>query len=345
MDRYLALQVFQQVAALESFAAAGRRLGLSAPAVSKNIAALEAHLGVRLINRSTRRMALTDEGRIYLAHVSRGLEALADGELALDPLRQQPRGTLRVAAPLSVTLSRLSARVPDFLARHPSLRLELDLDDRRVDLIREGFDLALRGSDRLEDSSLVARKLVDLPHVLCASPAYLQRHGTPTTPAELAAHSLIRFSLSGHADTWVFRPGGSAADPSSHGAGVADGRMGPSGATSLQAEVGMARTPAVQGRQPAAPHAVTAASEVRVPVDARYSVSSSLAVRDALRAGLGVSLIPRLYVEDDLRTGQLQALLPEWESVGTTLYVIYPSRQYLSLKVRAFVEFLREVFV
>ena len=172
MDRYLALQVFQQVAALESFAAAGRRLGLSAPAVSKNIAALEAHLGVRLINRSTRRMALTDEGRIYLAHVSRGLEALADGELALDPLRQQPRGTLRVAAPLSVTLSRLSARVPDFLARHPSLRLELDLDDRRVDLIREGFDLALRGSDRLEDSSLVARKLVDLPHVLCGrSPA------------------------------------------------------------------------------------------------------------------------------------------------------------------------------
>ena len=81
-----------------------------------------------------------------------------------------------------------------------------------------------------------------------------------------------------------------------------------------------------------------------MPVDARYSVSSSLAVRDALRAGLGLSLIPRLYVEDDLRTGQLQVLLPDWESVGTTLYVVYPSRQHLSLKVRAFVDFLREVF-
>ena len=103
-------------------------------------------------------IAVASADHNHTVHVSRGLEALADGELALDPLRQQPRGTLRVAAPLSVTLSRLSARVPDFLARHPSLRLELDLDDRRVDLIREGFDLALRGSDRLEDSSLVARK-------------------------------------------------------------------------------------------------------------------------------------------------------------------------------------------
>lgn len=340
MDRYLALQVFQQVAALESFAAAGRRLGLSAPAVSKNIAALEAHLGVRLINRSTRRMALTDEGRLYLAHVSRGLEALADGELALDPLHRQPRGTLRVAAPLSVTLSRLSARVPEFLARHPALRLELDLDDRRVDLIREGFDLAIRGSDRLEDSSLVARKLADLPHVLCASPAYLQQHGTPDTPAGLATHSLIRFSLSGHADTWVFRRRGNGEDDAGTAGAVPTGTAGARGTAGMQvppADI-MPAGARYEG------HPVPSRTEVRVPVDARYSVSSSLAVRDALRAGLGLSLIPRLYVEDDLRTGRLQALLPDWESVGTTLYVVYPSRQYLSLKVRAFVDFLREVF-
>lgn len=292
MDRHTALQVFRRVAELGSFAEAGRRLGLSPAAISKNIAELEAHVGVRLIQRTTRRMALTEEGRIYLAHVVRGLDALREADQALDPGKARPSGTLRVSAPMTVTLTLLSTALPRFLSRYPEIRLDLHLDDRRVDLVREGFDLAIRGSDKLEDSSLIARKLAVMPHVLCASPSYFQAHGRPQAPADLKSHNCVRFSLSGHADAWEF------------------GRDGKS---------------------------------ERIAVDARYSVSSSLAVRDALLAGFGISLVPYPYVENDLREGRLQTALDDWDKVETVLYGVYLSREHLAPKVRAFLDFLVEV--
>lgn len=293
MDRYTALQVFRCVAELNSFAEAGRRLGLSSAAVSKNIAELESHLGIRLINRTTRRMALTEEGRIYLEHVTRGLEALAEADEALSPVKAAPGGTLRVSAPMTVTLMWLSNSLPRFLSRHPRLKLDLHLDDRRVDLVREGFDLAIRGSDNLGDSSLIARKLTVMPHVLCAAPSYFEAYGKPVAPSDLKAHNCVRFSLSGHADVWEFSKG--------------------------------ERTE-------------------KVTVDARYSVSSSLAVRDALRAGFGLSLIPYPYVEDDLREGTLQSALDDWRTVETTLYAVYSSRHHVAPKIRAFIDFLIEEF-
>jgi DNA-binding transcriptional LysR family regulator len=180
------------------------------------------------------------------------------------------------------------------LTRYPQITLDLHLDDRRVDLIREGFDLAIRGSDSLEDASLIARKLAVMPHVLCAAPTYFEAHGRPEVPSDLRSHMCVRFSLSGHADVWEFRK---------------DGRT------------------------------------ERIPVKARYSVTSSLAVRDALRAGLGVSLIPYPYVESDLREGRLQCAMEDWSSVETTLYAIYPSRQHLAPKIHAFLDFLAEEFV
>jgi len=289
LDRFVALQVFRHVAELKSFAEAGRRLSLSAPAISKNIAELEAHVGARLINRTTRRMSLTDEGRIYLEHVARGLDALAEADEALGPIRAAPAGTLRVSAPMTVTLTRLSAAIPTFLARYPDLKLDLHLDDRRVDIVREGFDLAVRGSDNFEDSSLVARRLAVMRHVLCAAPSYFASRPAPRTPSDLKSHTHVRFGLSAHADVWSFTRGG--------------------------------RTE-------------------QVAVDARYSVSSSLAVRDALRAGFGVGLIPRPYVEEDLREGRLQAALEDWSADETTLYAVYPSRQHMAPKLRVFLDFL-----
>lgn len=294
MDRFTALQVFRQVAELNGFAAAGRRLGLSPAAVSKNIAELEAHVGARLINRTTRRMALTEEGRIYLEHVARGLDALSEADDALFPLRTEASGTLRVSAPMTVTLVHLSQAIPRFLARHPQITLDFHLDDRRVDLIREGFDLAIRGSDKLEDSSLIARKLAVMPHVLCAAPSYFEARGKPRVPSDLKAHECVRFSLSRHADAWEFTKNG--------------------------------RTE-------------------RVPLKAaRFSVNSSLAVRDAVREGFGLSLMPLSYVEEDLRTGRLQSALEDWTTVETTLYAILPSRQHLAPKIKAFLAFLREEF-
>jgi len=293
MDRYTALQVFRHVADLNSFAEAGRRLGLSPAAVSKNIAELEAHAGARLINRTTRRMTLTEEGRIYLEYVVRGLDALSEADQALCPIKTEPSGTLRVSAPMTVTLTRLSAAIPHFLSRYPELTLDLHLDDRRVDLIRDGFDLAIRGSDNLEDSSMIARKLAVMPHVLCAAPSYFERHGRPKSPSDLKSQQCVRFSLSGHADTWEFSK---------------DGRI------------------------------------ERIAVEARYSVTSSLAVRDALREGFGLSLIPYPYVENDLKEGRLQSALEDWSTVETTLYAVYPSRQHLAPKIRVFLDFLVEEF-
>ncbi len=293
MEQLTALRVFRCVTESGSFAEAGRKLGLSPAAISKNIAELEAHAGARLINRTTRRMALTEEGRLYLEHVARGLDALVEADQVLRPIRTTPSGTLRVNAPMTVTLTRLSEAIPDFLSHYPDLKLDLQLDDRRVDIIREGFDLVIRGSDKLEDSSLIARKLAIMPHVLCAAPSYFEKYGTPGKPSDLKGLEHIRFSLSGHADFWEF---------------TKDGRT------------------------------------ERIFVAARYSVSSSLAVRDALRAGFGVSLMPLPYVEDDLRNGRLRSALEDWGTVETTLYAVYPSRQHIAPKVRVFLDFLIEEF-
>lgn len=293
MDRFTALQVFRQVAQLNSFAEAGRRLALSPAAVSKNIAELETHLGVRLINRTTRRMALTEEGRIYLEHIMRGLDALSDADQALGSIKAEPSGILKVSAPMTVTLIQLSSALPRFLARHPKLALDVHLDDRRVNVIEEGFDLVIRASDNLGDTSLIAKKLAVMPHVICAAPSYYEAFGKPTTPTDLARHSCIRFSLSGHADFWEFRK-----------AGITE----------------------------------------RIAIHARYSISSSLAVRDAVLGGFGLSLIPYPYVEKDLREGRLQRALEDWDTVVTTLYAIYPSRQHLVPKIRVFLDFLSDEF-
>ncbi|RCS21788.1 LysR family transcriptional regulator [Phyllobacterium salinisoli] len=291
MDRFTALQVFRHVAELGSFAEAARALGLSPPAISKNVAELEAHLGVRLINRTTRRMALTEEGKTYLDHVTRGLDALTEAETALSLVRTSLSGTLRVSAPMTVALVRFSQAIPEFLSLYPELKLDLHLDDRRVDIVREGFDLAIRGSSNLEDSSLVARKLAVMPHVLCAAPAYFQRHGKPETPSDLKALDHIRFLFGGNVDAWEFKK---------------DGRT------------------------------------ERIAVQARYSVTSSLAVRDALRGGCGVSLIPRPYVANDLQDGRLQSALDDWTTAEITLYAVYPSRQHLAPKIRVFIDFLAQ---
>ncbi|MFZ2099297.1 MAG: LysR family transcriptional regulator [Oricola sp.] len=293
MNRLLALQVFQQVAELSSFAKAGKRLNLSPSAVSKNIAELEAYTGVRLINRTTRRMALTQEGQLYLEHVLRALDALEEADRTLASRTPNPAGLLRVSAPMTVALTRLSSALPGFLHRYPDIKLDLHLDDRRVDIVREGFDLAIRGSDRLEDSSLIARKLSAMPHVVCAAPSYLEKHGKPLTPKDLRDHTCVRFSLSGHADVWEFRRAGQTES---------------------------------------------------VLVDSRYSVTSSLAVRHALCAGFGISLIPRPYVEAHLISGELVAVLEDWMTVETTLYAVYHSRQHLAPKVRAFIDFVVEQF-
>lgn len=291
MDRFTALRVFRAVVDCGSFAAAARELRLSNAAVSKNIGELEAHLGTRLLNRTTRSMSLTEAGAIYHERVGRALDELQEAETALGPMQQEPKGLLRVNAPMTLTLTALSPVMHKFLERYPELTVDLQMDDRRVDIIEEGFDIAIRGSDNLEDSSLIARRLMGLRHVLCGAPDYFDRYGVPDVPDALKGHTCVQFTLSGHASEWSFRR---------------DGRT------------------------------------VRVAVDGRYKVTSSIAVRDALLAGFGVSLIPLLYVRDDIEQGRLRTVLDDWSMVETSIYAVYPTRRYLLAKVRAFLDFLVE---
>lgn len=294
MDRLTALTVFRHIVDTGSLAAAGRRLRLSPAAVSKNLAELEARLQVRLLNRTTRRLSLTEAGSLYYGNVARILDDLDAADRALGPLQQAPAGTLRVAAPMTVTLVCLSAAMPRFLARHPQVSLDLNLDDRRVDVVKEGYDLAIRGSDSLEDSSLAARRLMVMRHVLCAAPAYFDAHGEPARPDDLRRHACVQFMLSGHAAQWEFRRGDEVA---------------------------------------------------RIAIDGRYKVTSSLAVRDALLAGFGLSLIPEPYVRGDLAAGRLRAVLTDWTKVETSVYAIFPSRRYVVPALRVFLDFLTDEFM
>jgi DNA-binding transcriptional LysR family regulator len=208
MDKLVALRVFRQVVELGSFAAAARRLGLSPAAASKNISELERQLGARLMERTTRQMNLTEAGRLYYEQIARALDEIEEADGSLGPLQTEPRGVLRVSAPMTLTLTCLSASIPEFLERYPGITLDLRMDDRRVNLIEEGYDVAIRGVDQLQDTSLIARRLMPLRQVLCAAPTYLDRCGSPGAPEDVARHNCIQFSLSQHVDAWTFRKGG-----------------------------------------------------------------------------------------------------------------------------------------
>jgi DNA-binding transcriptional LysR family regulator len=204
-QRVRAMLSFVQAADRGSFAAAARNLGVSPAAVGKNVAGLEGALGVRLMNRSTRSLQLTTEGAAFL---ERAREAIAALDAAIDTVaaqRAEPAGRVRIATSSAFGHHYLLPALPGLLARHPALRPEIDFEDRRVDLVRDGFDLALRGGV-IEDSSLVSRPICRLHTVLVAAPAYLERHGTPRRPEDLLRHRLVAVRyLQGNTSRWSFR--------------------------------------------------------------------------------------------------------------------------------------------
>ncbi len=180
------MQVFVSVVEAGSISAAAERLDLAKSAVSRRLAELEAHLGVSLITRTTRRLNLTDSGRAYYARCVAILADLDEAESAVSQAHAALKGKLKLALPLSFGLLHLSPLIQAFMTLHPEVRFELDFNDRQIDLMQEGFDLAIRIAT-LEDSSLIARRLAPIRHVVCASPDYLAKHGTPVAAADLAA--------------------------------------------------------------------------------------------------------------------------------------------------------------
>jgi DNA-binding transcriptional LysR family regulator len=197
------MRAFRAVAEGGSFVAAGRAQHITTAWVSARVAQLETHLGVQLLVRTTRHVALTDAGRTYLPRCVQLLDDLDEAERAVIDLQSAPRGRLRIAAPMSFGLLRLSPLLAEFAAAYPEVQLDVVLNDRFVDLLEEGFDMAVRVGVALDDSSLIARKLVSGRRVLCASPGYLRKRGSPQHPSELQVHNCLTYSLQTAPSTWV----------------------------------------------------------------------------------------------------------------------------------------------
>jgi len=204
MESLTDIAVFVQVVDSGSFTAAAERLDLSKSVVSKYVTRLEDHLGARLLNRTTRRLSLTEVGRVLYERSRKGIEDIEDAKREVSLLQAEPRGTLRINVPMSFGILHVAPAVPEFQRRYPDLAVDMNLDDRRVDVIEEGFDVTVRISD-LPDSSLVAKKIAPCKHAIVATPVYLAEHGTPRLPNDLRDHKIISYRYQESALEWHFK--------------------------------------------------------------------------------------------------------------------------------------------
>ena len=203
MDRLACLEAFVRVAESGTFSAAAQTLRLPKSAVSRQVAALEEQLGVRLINRTTRSLSLTEAGRGYLERASRFLADLEDANRAVSQLQATPRGHLRISAPMSFGFLHFAPALTDFLVRYPEVSVDVVMNDRFVDVVEEGFDVAVR-IGTLADSSLIARRLAPNRMAVCASPAVLAQHGEPRTPEDLRGQPCLVNSNIASSNEWRF---------------------------------------------------------------------------------------------------------------------------------------------
>jgi DNA-binding transcriptional LysR family regulator len=203
MDRFESMRIYTKVVEASSFTTASATLGISTSMVSQHVKQLEERLGARLLNRTTRRMSLTEVGRAYYDRCKRLLSDLEEAEQAVGRMQVAPRGELRVNATPVFGVLHLAPAVADFTARFPSISVEVMLSDRLVDLVDEGLDVAVR-VEPLSDSSLVTRRLASCRMVICGTPAYFKKHGVPRTPADLAKHNCLTFTGASYMRAWQF---------------------------------------------------------------------------------------------------------------------------------------------
>lgn len=291
MESLSDIAVFVHVVRSGSFTAAAEKLSLSKSVVSKYVTRLEDRLGARLLNRTTRRLSLTEVGQAFFERSQRALDEIEEAEAEVSRLQGEPRGELRLSSPMSFGILHLAPLLPAFQDCYPELTVDMVLDDRKTDLVDEGFDLAIRIGE-LPDSSLVARRLGPCGHVVCGSPAYFARNGVPKSPQDLADHAALTYRYQDAPAEWRL--------VDRHG------------------------------------------DFHQVAVNSRLQMNNSLALREALLQGFGVTLTPTFVVGSDIKAGRLMAVLTEYKALEVSIYAVYPQRKHLSPKVRAFIDFLSE---
>ncbi|CAM3600244.1 LysR family transcriptional regulator [Paracidovorax anthurii] len=285
---------FAEVVERGGFAAAGRALGVPKSRLSRRVSELEAQLGVRLLQRTTRRLSLTEVGEAYLRHCQAVREAAQAAADTVAQVQTEPRGTVRVVCPVTLAQTVVGELLPVFLQRYPQVRVDMQVSNRVVNLVEEGVDVALRVRFSMdESSSMVVKRLDDVEQVLVASPAQLARQGVPGALADLARLDSMAMS-------------------------TADGRaslrlVGPDGRDEV-----LLHTP-------------------------RYVADDLLTLRYAALAGVGMCWLPDYMCHDDLRSGRLVRLLPDWAPPRGVVHAVFPSRRGLAPAVRRFLDFLGEM--
>lgn len=307
MDELKPYAVFAETVAAGSMSAAARRLGMSPSAVSQTIRALELQAGVTLLHRSTRKLALTEAGERCYPHCRRLLEAARTAAESLDQARNAPTGELRVAAPVGFAAHIAPALAP-LLAQSPQLRLRLSVDDAMIDLIDARIDIAIRVG-RLVDSSWIARPLCEFEMILCAAPAYVERHGMPESVHELASHHCLAFTRE-------------MAEP------LQDGSMP---AAELLPTLALDLNGAAGERQ-------------RVHASVRITSNNQLSLQQMCEQGLGIARLGYADVLPALERGTLVRLLPQWRFTPMPVTALTPRRDGEPAKVRAALEALKRYF-
>lgn len=294
MDKLQAMEVFVHVVDCGSFTRAAENLHMPKATVSTLIQGLEAMLSVKLLNRTTRQVSVTTDGAAYYERCLSILADVRDTEESLSSIRSSPSGRLRVDVPTSLGRQIIIPALPRFFERYPGIVLEMGCSDRRVDLIEEGVDCAVRGGE-LPDSTLIARRVGALYFSTCAAPSYLDRHGRPGHPHDLKRHNCINYfsAKTGNIIDWDFAKGSERIQLALHGS---------------------------------------------------FAVNDSNAYMAAGLSGLGVMQLPSFQLPRYLESGRLELLLEEWRTDPIPLHVVYPQNRHLSAKVRAFVEWIAELF-
>lgn len=292
MDTLALMRTFVRVVEVGSFTAVARDQATSQPTISRQVLALEEHLGVRLLTRTTRALTPTDDGRIFYEHALRVLEAVDEAEHAVGRRRTKPSGQLRMSTPVVFGRLHVVPRLPRFLERYPDIALELTMNDGFTDLVEHGVDLAIRVGE-VSDPGLVTRRIGMVPRVTVASPRYLEQHGRPSMPHDLRQHECIVYTRLASRNRWNF---------------------------------------------------LTKDGPLAVEVTGRYRADTSEAVREGVLAGLGIAVIPAFAFAQELKAGDVVALLEDFEPKPLPMHAIYPSRRLVPLKVRAMIDFLVEEF-
>jgi DNA-binding transcriptional LysR family regulator len=290
VDTLTSIRVFRQVVESGTFVAAAERMDLSTAMVSKHVAYVEKRLGVRLLNRNSRTLSLTEPGSVYFERCKTILDDLEATELELGSLSTAPRGTVRITCPSWFARQRLADMLAEFRVHYPEIVVDVSFEDRVVDLVEEGYDLALRvARESALAPGLIARPVRPVPFFVAASRDYLKRRGAPKSPADLAHHDFVAI---GNID--------------------AISLTGPEG-------------------------------KIEVPLHVVMRYRSMAGVANAIAAGIGLAPLPDILFEEPEFKGVLTPMLTDYPIQGPTLYIVYVSRKYLPLKIRAFIDFLAQL--